>query len=157
MTVTLLKTGQVFSNNFGYFFQNSCEKLLLKNVFANNCPRGNLPTAQGWGFGKGWFQGWGVNQTIVPEENCPWLLGLGFGVGGQFSQNLPPQKLIKTRIMKLISYQLVFGRFTDFSRKRGESLQKTRKKTLTNVMKRISLFLFKWYQRRVKNYLTQEL
>ena len=59
--------------------------------------------------------------------------------------------------MKLISYQLVFGRFTDFSRKRGESLQKTRKKTLTNVMKRISLFLFKWYQRRVKNYLTQEL
>ena len=47
--------------------------------------------------------------------------------------------------MKLISYQLVFGRFTDFSRKRGESLQKTRKKTLTNVMKRISLFLFKWY------------
>ena len=45
------------------------------------CPPLRVGVSVKVGFRVGAF----VNQTIVPEENCPWLLGLGFGVGGQFS------------------------------------------------------------------------
>ena len=37
------------------------------------------------------------------------------------------EKLLDTRIIKLILYQLVFGKFSDFSQKKDENLQKSRK------------------------------
>ena len=63
-------------------------------------PRGKLCPGQDWGLGQGQgkFQGWGVNQTIAPEENSPpvrigvWVkVRVSFRVGGQ-PENCPRGK-----------------------------------------------------------------
>ena len=79
---------------------------LAKKWYLDNCPRGKLPPLHprlGLGFGSrsGLVLGWGDNQTIAPEENCPPVriracLGVSFAVGVQFSSGaivVEPKKL----------------------------------------------------------------
>ena len=73
---------RTFSKTVKYLFSdiNTISEQIAR--YPDNCTPRKIASRLGLGFGSrsGLVLGLGGNQTIAPEENCPWL-GLGFGLG----------------------------------------------------------------------------